>query len=73
MYFPHKYNINDLQTKQSDKAALSRMAAQSPDYALYDNFYTTVTYAPYIECRIIPIPVEYFPVQVGNLKMSNFI
>ncbi len=43
--------------------ALHDLAVSSDGFALYDNFYASVTYEPYKTCQVIPIPVEYFPVQ----------
>ena len=55
---PHMHDYPDT------KEALSLKAVEDgADFALYDNFYTTVAYDTYKNCQIVPIPVEYFPVQ----------
>ena len=34
-------------------------------FALFDNYYATTPYDVYLQCKIIDIPVQYFPVQFG--------
>ncbi|XP_059081679.1 glutamate receptor ionotropic, kainate glr-3-like isoform X2 [Tigriopus californicus] len=45
------------------KIGLSMKIIEESGYALFDNFFTTISYEPYEECQIIAVPVAYFPVQ----------
>ena len=45
------------------KRALSEKLLTDPSYALFDNYYSVITYEPYKTCAIVAIPQAYFPVQ----------
>ena len=55
---------------QSKIGLIEKIVAES-DYALFDNFYTTITYEPYKKCEIIAIPIQYFPVQFAYGFQKN--
>ena len=40
-------------------------------FALFDNYYATIPYDVYLECKIIDIPVQYYPVQFAYGIQKN--
>ena len=53
---------------------MSEYIINDPDFVLFDNYYASRSYNPYIDCAIIDVPIAYFPVQFvyGIQKQSPY-